>query len=248
VDEISMAQEIFYRFFVYLNRVVPETKFVMAGDFAQLLPVRDRIADCCYKGSIALHELCDGQRLQLTKCRRSESVLFDMLQPDKIGEVRPEDFKRGFTDRRLTLTNRRRIEINARMMELYIKRKKRKPKTFEKLPYDKNSQRMDLLPGMPVISRRNNKDSGVCNNELFVIKTITDEIITIKDEERKIEVPTADFHRSFYVAFAMTICKSQGSTFHHEYTIHEWSRLGPRNKYVALSRASSRSLINIAPT
>ena len=113
--------------------------------------------------------------------------------------------------------------------------------------YDKNSQEVSLLPGMPVISRRNNKSLDVVNNEHFVIKQIDLEksVITLKNGERIIEIPVDQFQRFFYVAYAMTVCKSQGSTFQHQYTIHEWERYTNRLKYVSLSRASGKELINI---
>ena len=247
VDEISMVQEVFYKFFVYIRRVLPSVKFVIAGDFSQLLPVKDRLPNCNYQKSIALHELCDGQQLLLTKCRRSDSTLFNLLKPENVGSLKRELFGSLFTDRHLTLTNRRRMAINDIMMNREVARKKKKPLTLEKLAYDKNSQTVQLLPGTPVISRVNNKTRDISNNELFVVKRITPDTITIKDEERSIDIPVTDFQRAFYVAYAITICKSQGSTFAHAYTIHEWSRLDARNKYVALSRAASLDLINVAP-
>ena len=45
VDEISMAHEFMYKFFVLLKRKY-QVKFIIAGDFEQLLPVEDRIEDC----------------------------------------------------------------------------------------------------------------------------------------------------------------------------------------------------------
>ena len=77
-----MVQEIYYKFFIYLKRANPKIKFIIAGDFEQLLPVKDRVTKCDYKNSLALHELCDGNKLQLTKCRRSDDTLFNMLLPE----------------------------------------------------------------------------------------------------------------------------------------------------------------------
>ena len=39
IDEISMVHEIFYKFFIGLKKMVPELRFIIAGDFEQLLPV-----------------------------------------------------------------------------------------------------------------------------------------------------------------------------------------------------------------
>ena len=87
----------------------PSIKFIIAGDFEQLLPVKDRLGDRSFKGSCALHELCDGQKLHLTKCRRANKELFDLVKPDNIRNVSKTDFGSKFTDRRCTVTNKRRI-------------------------------------------------------------------------------------------------------------------------------------------
>ena len=104
---------------------------------------------------------------------------------------------------------------------------------------------MQLLTGMPVIARVNNKFAGIFNSEHFVIKHTTATEIKANGGERKIALPQADFQRTFYVAYAMTVCKSQGSTFDRSYAIHEWEKFSHRLKYVSLSRAVSSDLINI---
>ena len=92
IDEISMVQEIFYKFFIYLQRALPTIKFIIAGDFLQLLPVKDRLGTRSYKDSIALHELCNGNKLTLTKCRRSDDILFNMLLPENIHKITKATF------------------------------------------------------------------------------------------------------------------------------------------------------------
>ena len=151
----------------------PDIKHIIAGDFEQLLPVKDRVENCDYKNSAALFELSDGHRLQLTKCRRSDDELFNMLLPNNIEKIKRDDFNNNMTDRHLSFTNDKRISINELMMNKYIKQKKYKPTTdFSKLPYDKNSQNMRLLSGMPIIARKNNKALNIFNNETFTIKQI----------------------------------------------------------------------------
>jgi hypothetical protein len=49
----------------------------------------------------------------------------------------------------------------------------------------------------------------------------------------------------FYVAFCITVHRSQGSTFNHPYTIHQFELFDERLKYVALSRSTDKNLINI---
>ena len=60
IDEISVVQEIFYKFFIYLQRANPKIKFIIAGDYNQLLPICDRLDDCNYQYSLALNQLCEG--------------------------------------------------------------------------------------------------------------------------------------------------------------------------------------------
>ena len=56
--------------------------------------------------------------------------------------------------------------------------------------------------------------------------------------ENKLDIPFKDFQRLFYPAYCITVQASQGDTFDHKYTIHEWSRFDKRLKYVALSRST----------
>ena len=54
-----------------------------------------------------------------------------------------------------------------------------------------------------------------------------------------------EFTKLFYVAYCITIHKSQGQTYNQSYTIHEWEMLDDRLKYVAISRATQKKFINI---
>ena len=84
IDEISMVADMSYRFFIVVKRCKPNIKFIVAGDFNQSFPVNDRIGEVDYKHSSAFHEPVDGNRIQLSRCRRSDDVLFKMLNPKKI--------------------------------------------------------------------------------------------------------------------------------------------------------------------
>ena len=261
IDEISMVQEVFYKFFIFLRSICPDVKFLISGDFLQLRPVKDRVKHCNYRNSIALHELCDGQRLQLSKCRRSDDTLFKMTLPSNINKIRKKKdellysyknsvfaFPNKFTCKHLSFTNATRMLVNRTMMDKFVKEKKLKPLKLEQLVYDKNSQDVKLLPGMPVIARINSKGLGFVNNQSFTIKKIDQvaKVITLKDmSDFLIEIKIDQFQQMFYVAFCTTVHKSQGETYNSEYTIHEFERFDERLKYVALSRATDVNLINI---
>jgi ATP-dependent exoDNAse (exonuclease V) alpha subunit len=115
-----------------------------------------------------------------------------------------------------------------------------------KLRYVDNSQDVNLFVGMPIIAYRNCKALDIVNNESFKITNIDDENITFGNKRVKDKkIPTKEFQKLFFVAYAITIHKSQGDTIKKPFTIHEWERLDKRLKYVALSRATTCEHINI---
>ncbi len=247
VDEISMVPEIFYKYFCIIKKFRPDIKFVTAGDYCQLLPVKDRIGSFDYKNSWCLNELVDGNRLQLTKCRRSDDKLFNMLLPKNIGKLKPSNFGNEFTERHITLSNKRRKHINDTMMTRESFNKKYLE--LDKLEYDDNSQDVKLIEDMPIIARKNAKEYDICNNEQFTINKINFDknIIVITDDDKTIDIPFDMFQKLFYPAYAITIFKSQGSTFDYPYTIHEWNHplFDNRLKYVSASRATDINNINV---
>ena len=76
-----MVKKVFYRFvnICIIRRHVPKVKFIIIGDFAQFKPVQDTY-EGTYEHSPALHLLCDGQRINLSKCRCnwSDAELFNI--------------------------------------------------------------------------------------------------------------------------------------------------------------------------
>ena len=254
VDEVSMLQEMFYKFLCSISRAFPSIRFILAGDFNQLEPVNDRVKGCDYKNSIALHELAGGNRVQLTKCRRSDDTLFNMIKPENIPNLDRSKFGSKFAERHIVFTNKRRIEINAQMMEADYQKKKAKARkepnslTFEALDYDPNSQSMKVLVGTPVIARKNCVKLGLANNETFDVTAIKQKmkLVVVSDGVRDLEIPFADFPILFNPAYAVTCHKSQGATYDHPYSIHEWNRMTIPMKYVALSRATNLANINIS--
>ena len=258
IDEVSMIHEYFYKFFITLRRVRPELKFIIAGDFLQLLPVNDRV-DCDYKNSPALYELCDGQRLQLSKCRRSDDKLFNICNPDNIKNLKKSDFIKSSDKlyiKNLCFTNVKRKEINEVMMNKYITKRIQQVKASKQSPpnpiiikareNDENSQDLKLMSGMPIIARKTTDKLDIMNNETFTILKINEDNFVINVNGSDVSINTKEFSDLFYVAFAMTIHKSQGQTFNHDYTIYEWEKLDKRLKYVALSRATDLSCIHLA--
>jgi ATP-dependent exoDNAse (exonuclease V) alpha subunit len=252
-----MVCEYFYKFFVTLRRVRPNIKFIIAGDFQQLLPVNDRVF-CDYKESPALHELCSGQRLQLSKCRRADDTLFKLTDPNNIHNLTKSDFNQSkdeYYSKSLCFTNNKRKQINTIMMNKYIDMKTQEAKQKKKAPPtpvilkckegDEMGQDVKLLKGMPIIARKTTEKYDIMNNETFHIYEINKETFKIIVHQSPIEISIKEFQELFNIAFCMTIHKSQGQTFDHNYTIYEWEKLGRRLKYVALSRSTDKKYIHI---
>ena len=49
----------------------------------------------------------------------------------------------------------------------------------------------------------------------------------------------------FYLSFCITCHRAQGQNYDKPYTVHQFERFDNRLKYVALSRATNKDLINI---
>ncbi len=59
-----------------LKRMRPDIEFIIGRDHEQLLPANDRLKICDYDNSSALQELIDGNRLELTTCRRYDKDVY----------------------------------------------------------------------------------------------------------------------------------------------------------------------------
>ena len=241
VDEISMVHEIYYKFLQIIKQVKPNVTFIISGDFEQLKPVCDRV-DVDYKNSRILFELCDGNRLNLSICRRSDDTLFNLCKaPHKI---KNDQFGNKQCKLNLCFTNNKRIEINEKMMKKHLK--KYGPGLKLKATKNPNSQDVELTEDMPIIAIKTDSKYNIVNNEMFTIRSICGDVMQIANEQKGIiEIPVDKFQHLFFIAYAITIHKSQGSTFNEKYTIHEWHKLDKTLKYVALSRSTDINWINI---
>lgn len=240
VDEISMVHEIFYKFLLLIKKIKKDIKFIISGDFAQLAPVCDRYKGD-YKNSQALYELSNGNRINLTTCRRSDDKLYKLCIDVK--NVDKTLFENKLENVNLCYTNEKRKQINKYFMKKY------KNKHGIHLPKKNNveqSQDVILIEGMPIIAYKTVEKMNIVNNEIYQIEKIEKNIVYFgNDAKQNLKVDLKDFQTHFLPAYAITIHKSQGSTFDFPYTIHEWKKLDEKLKYVALSRSTKINNINI---
>ncbi len=87
-----MLGEVSYKFLMMIKKIRPDIKFIISGDYDQLKPVNDRILICTdYSNSPCLFQLADYNKLQLTKCRRTNDTLYNLIKFDYIPDVKPSD-------------------------------------------------------------------------------------------------------------------------------------------------------------
>lgn len=243
IDEISMVHEIFYKFFMVMKKFKSNIKFIISGDYDQLSPVLDRYHGT-YKESGALYELCDGQRIELSKCRRADDELYSLCKD--VESVRKDMFQSNYEKINLCYTNEKRIKINRHFMNKMMEKNNIRGLYLPKLKFIDNSQDVNLFINMPIISYKNCKAMDIVNNESFKITNIDNEYIEFGNKRIKnLTIGIEDFQKFFFVSYAITIHKSQGDTIKKSFTIHEWDKLDSRLKYVALSRATTCDHINI---
>ena len=245
IDEVSMMIEKFYQLFMMTKRTFDKIKFIIVGDFAQLAPVNDRWTGD-YKNSVALWSLCEGNRLQLNKCRRANKELFELCKNAENIDVSQFEYLKP-TYLNLAYTHSTRIRINNKCMERFIKENNCSYTEIKEDPKNPKSQFVKLSVGMPVIAHTTNKKMDILNSEKFVVKSIIQDKIIVIEDEREIKINVSQFNSLFYLGFCITIHASQGETFNETYTIYDWnfSHFCERAKYVALSRATHKDNIQI---
>ena len=106
---------------------------------------------------------------------------------------------------------------------------------------------MRVYKSLPIISKKTftSEENKVCNNEEFEVMGFDTKTITIKSDitNDTIKIKHEEL-KHFQLAYCITGHCAQGSTFNHEYSIYEWQNFSKEMLYVAVSRATKRSLIN----
>lgn len=250
IDEISMVKEAFYALFISIKRINPHIKFIISGDWRQLPPVKDRSDNFDYQNSHVLYELCDGNKLELTECRRSDKELFNLsMEVFNNPDVDISKYKLGKKECDISIcyTNNKRIHINTEKMRKY------KPKISMKCSKDindENSQDIYLYNGLPLIAKKTDKQYDVFNSEIFKILKINKvkKVVTIIDPDNDTitkDIKIDDITKIFYPAYCMTVHRLQGSTINNDMTIYEWHLMDNKMKYTAVTRSTSIKFINI---
>ena len=197
------------------------------------------------------------------------NICFTNEMRKQINKQCMEDFILYQANQLARKTHAKKKNLTEKEIETYIK--KLKIVELKAMCNNGNSQDVKLVEGTPIIStktirsmkksKKNEDDDeidylinpieeqkqSIFNNEQFVITSIkvSDKLIIASNSRTEIEIPFHMFQQLFNVAFATTTHKAQGATYNFNYSIWEWDKMDARLKYVALTRATSKKLINI---
>jgi hypothetical protein len=229
IDEKSLVKEGFWKQILQIKHRFPKSRFVVCGDWAQLPPVGDRLTDVSYENSKAMWEICDGNMVEITHCRRMNKEgqkLFDMCKD--VNAVNLKQFPKLELKRSLAYTNSVRKEVNHRWMKHYSKGKE-----FITVPavvgMEKHTQVSKIFVGLPVIAIDTDKKLNIVNAEEFIVLAIGKKGITIAvtledesiDYETEVTIPVNRFPQILQPAYCISVHRSQCSTIRVPYTIYQ---------------------------
>jgi len=243
LDELSMVGSLIYNQLNLAKKQSDKIKFLLIGDFKQLPPVKDDLYD--YENTRILKQLCDYNRFELTINKRSDDIMWNIAaHAYETGSIKPFTFgthTKWESERHLCYTNNTRKKINE-----YIMRRTKGASFFldcsdQDLEKNSYAQPVVLHIGTPIMSCKNNKKENILNNQDFTVTGWNDKLIHTCSGDIKV----VDFQKSFVVAYAMTVHKSQGATFNFKFSIWETERMERRMLYTALTRTTSKDLICI---
>ena len=261
IDEISMVSSFLWRRLYHLKDMTG-IPFLLVGDFRQIPPVEDMVYED-YKNHPTLKSLGSNSYVELEKIHRYDTKLAEYTKDlDGMMNIKKSDFKRKIGVVNICYLNKTRKKINAlinnklRPQENFLISPKEEWKDNKKFSkeqnlkckkeFDENNQSQDIFiyENMPMIARMNDKED-MCNNEKFIVKSITNETITLSSQrpdedgeeyEHIIEKELHEIQKYLLCCYCMTTHKSQGITIDGAVSIHDWDLMDKKLRYTAITR------------
>ena len=205
VDEVSMLHSNFYKILMIIKKL-KQCQIIISGDFNQLDVIHD-LQKYDYKDASILKELCDNNLIQLSKCRRSDDTLFNLINFDNIPNLKKSDFDNKSTEINICWTNETRKSINYKYMQIAARRDRTKNYfILPPLPYDENSQEVQLVRKTPLIAKVNYSKLKPINSERYIISKINLEKkeMTINNDRNEVIISKDDFQKLFRIGYVFT--------------------------------------------
>ncbi len=256
LDEMSMAKELHLNALYNWLKSDASLGAIFVGNWVQLKPVGDRSEDFDYENAHVFHEMCGGNLMQLTKCRRGDSALFNTYKDIKqTKNIDRRKFGSKEVDRAICFYNSTVHRLNKYWMQKYMPSDPNKwflAKTNKQSRQLRKTQDIIVFKGLPVMACVTRAAYGLKNSTTWRVKMWNREgVILESDESHKCKkvsppIPADDFANMLRPSYAITSHKSQGQTIRRPFVIHDWEDMQWRGRYVSVSRGTKLSDVNIS--
>ena len=262
IDEISQLDTALLS---QINKLTyTNVQFLLSGDFNQFPPIGDSyrgsvIPEGTFQNSKLLHRLASGNRLTLTECRRSDTVLFDFYSSLTPGGVKYDEplcdilqsAKETFTYSgpcrwNLVISHRRRVQINRELNHyfkppgaIYLRTGLQHSRFGLNTP-----QSMWLWPGIELYACVPTERRGLRNQVLYTVESIGDDDIRLSCG---IVLSYEEAKRYMRLSYAQTYASCQGTEFEGTLRLHDTGNkhFTKRHLFVGLSRGKRADEISV---
>ena len=135
--------------------------------------------------------------------------------------------------------NSTKIEVNKICSDAFCEGKRHQKVNFY---YNGCKEEYKICDGTPVIYIDNMKDRKMFNSQQFTVKNITNNGITIKENDEKFSLD--DFRKKFNLVFCITVYKYQGAEIDQHYNIFDTEAMNKKQLRTALSRTTKFKYIH----
>ena len=238
IDEVSMIPSWIWNILAHIKREYGFV-FIGCGDWKQLAPVEEEHID--FENSWIVKYLFSRNLYVLVKIWRfNEDVLLqDAHTVSDGGKIDFTKYNNKEHELSLCHSNDAVDAINKKWNEHYAKKHN---KTKEVNGFD--NTKFIMYPGLNIMAYKTHNTYKFTNSQELKIISWTDNSIQLKNEKNELIEIEMERTTSFKPRFAMTVHKSQGSTFTENYSIYEYEDMTSRMLYVALTRARDKQQIN----
>ena len=240
-----------------LAKLPPSVRWLMSGDPEQFGPVHDtwrgsQVAPDALARSSFYWSRCQGFRLRLTACQRSDAELFgyysslistgsrfNLPLQDVLAEARERFVFEGPARHNLCISHAMRRRLNERLGAHF------KPAGARYLKATKPHEESNwVYPGAPLIGCCSGQRGKVRNNVGYEVAVLTEGGVALEGGVKLTDAQVLSWTRP---AWARTIASIQGTEFDEELRI--WDTRNPhftmKHLYVCLSRAKDTSKLHV---
>lgn len=209
-----------------------------------------------YKHSYVLKQLCDFNKIKLTQNKRSNDEMWnlckDVMSPSIYDKFRCD----VFCWRNLVYTNKLRKILNAYCMDMACDEEGGENFVLDCAGGSSEDQPVVLMLHTPLIAKKCEKVKyHILKNETFRITSLNFEeeegsgdsftAERVGTEGESVTVKIDDFQSLFHVAYAITVHRSQSSSFDFAYAIYEYGRMNKNLRYTALTRTTKKEYVHL---